>query len=305
MIKPALLVCDLDNTLYDWVSYFVSSFYAMVDTTVDLLGCDRETLLNDLRAVHQRHHDSEHPFSLLETDTIIRYLPDKTSAELVRILNPAFHAFNSSRKKTLESYPDVHNTLRSLENNGVILIAHTESTLLAAADRLRRLNLSQYFSRIYCRVRTSSKPPAGINTARWLEDFPMEKVVELSHHQRKPDSTVLLEICADIGVVPSQAAYIGDSMARDVLMANNADVFAIWAAYGSRHGKNDYEKLVRVSHWSSEDVAREKNLMVQAQHVKPDYIAEHGLCDLLELFSIKTEGSTSPHLKQPFKLIAN
>jgi FMN phosphatase YigB (HAD superfamily) len=51
-----LLICDLDNTLYDWVAYFVPSFYAMVDKVVELLGCDRERLLDDFRKVHQRHH---------------------------------------------------------------------------------------------------------------------------------------------------------------------------------------------------------------------------------------------------------
>jgi hypothetical protein len=63
-----LLICDLDNTLYDWVGYFVPSFYAMVDTAVQITGCERETLLDDFRREHRARGDSEQPFALLETE---------------------------------------------------------------------------------------------------------------------------------------------------------------------------------------------------------------------------------------------
>src|SRR4051812_41457916 len=96
--RSKLLVCDLDNTLYDWVSYFVPSFYAMVDAVVAITGCEREKLLDDFRAVHQAHSDAEHPFALLETETIKRRY---SSAKAVKELDPAFHAFNSERKRHL------------------------------------------------------------------------------------------------------------------------------------------------------------------------------------------------------------
>lgn len=79
-----LLVCDLDNTLYDWVAYFVPSFYAMAAKVVELLGCDREKLLDDFREVHQRHHDSEQPFALLETRTVWINLPDAIEERFIK-----------------------------------------------------------------------------------------------------------------------------------------------------------------------------------------------------------------------------
>ena len=42
--RKSLLVCDLDNTLYDCVAYFVPSFYAMVDAATSIMGCNRENL---------------------------------------------------------------------------------------------------------------------------------------------------------------------------------------------------------------------------------------------------------------------
>lgn len=285
-MSPKVLVCDLDNTLYDWVSYFVPSFYAMVDKTVELIDCDRDLLLDDLREVHKIYHDSEHPFALLETNTVKNHFKGKTKSEVFDALNPVFHTFNSSRKRTLNVYPGVHETLKTLIENNVILVAHTESKLFAAVDRLRRLDLTQYFSRIYCREKVNTAYPSN-QPSNFFKDFPLNKIVELSHHQSKPDTSVLVEICNDYKISSSQAAYVGDSMTKDILMAKNAGVFAIWAAYGTKHPMGFYEKLVRVSHWTESDIKKEKELVKSIESIVPDYIARNSFSDILSSFHWK------------------
>jgi phosphoglycolate phosphatase len=276
-----LLICDLDNTLYDWVGYFVDAFYALVDEVVHITGCDPEVLLDDFREVHRRHHDAEHPFAVLETRTIQRMFPGRTPAEIATILDPAFHAFNSTRKHRLLLYPTVRETLDRLRAQNVLLVAHTESKLYAVVDRLSRLDLTSYFSHIYCRERSTSTHPSGTSPQGYLSHFPMNRVIELSHHQRKPNEAVLLEICAREGVPPPFAAYVGDSMARDVMMARRAGVMAIWARYGTQHDAGTYDRLVRVSHWTSDDVAREKMLSREAREVRPDFTLEHSFQEVL------------------------
>jgi HAD superfamily hydrolase (TIGR01549 family) len=284
MYNKRLLICDLDNTLYDWV-YFVPSFYAMVDTAVQITGCDRETLLDDFRRVHQVLGDSEQPFALFETETIKKMYPDVPSPSVAKILDPAFHAFNSSRLRNMRLYPTVRETLDVLASSDVRLIAHTESKLYGVVDRLKRLELFRYFSRVYCRERSSSLHPHPKVGIRWLDQFPMEKIVELSHHQRKPSPDVLLEICATEGIDLDDVAYIGDSIARDVLMARKANVFAVWAAYGSKHDPAMYKALVRVSHWTEAEETRERQLMEQAIDFPPDYTAEL-FSDIIGVFGI-------------------
>src|SRR5690242_13605342 len=99
----------------------------MVDAVVKITSCDREELLDDFRSVHQKHGDSEQPFALLETGIIKRLFRDKSSAEQKAALDPAFHAFNSTRNKHLKLHPTVLPTLESLRTAGIKLIAHTES----------------------------------------------------------------------------------------------------------------------------------------------------------------------------------
>jgi FMN phosphatase YigB (HAD superfamily) len=281
-----LLVCDLDNTLYDWVSYFVPSFYAMVDVVVRITGCDREQLLDDFRKVHQRHGDSEQPFALLETDTIKKLFRGASATSMTVALDPAFHAFNSARKKHLKLHPCVRETLEALRASDVKLIAHTESKLYSVADRLNRLDLFRYFARVYCRERSLSSHPNPESGSEWLDRVPMDNIVELSRHQAKPNPIVLLEICIREGVSPDQASYVGDSIARDIVMAKRADVFSIWAAYGTQHDPAMYNDLVRISHWTSDEVARERELKEEAKNIEPDYIARDSFAEVLTALEI-------------------
>ena len=286
-----LLVCDLDNTLYDWVSYFVPSFYAMVEKVIEITDCDREKLLDDFKIVHQKHHDSEHPFSLLETEIVRTSFRGLRRPQIAKILDPAFHAFNSNRKRLLKLHPGVSLTLATLARSDVVLVAHTDSKLYGAVDRLRRLELTKYFSRIYCRERPNSDHPDPDSGVKWLADFPMEKVVELRRHQTKPDPSVLLEICSAEGFSISETAYIGDSMARDVLMAKRAGVYAIWAAYGAGHDEAKYAKLVRISHWTEDDIETEKKLKEEAAKVRPEFTAYESFSEVLEALNL---ASNSP-----------
>jgi FMN phosphatase YigB (HAD superfamily) len=286
MRPKKLLVCDLDNTLYDWVGYFVPSFNAMVDAALPIIECDREKLLDDLREVHQRHHDSEHPFALIETSVVQRRFAGMSPAEMAKVLDPAFHAFNSMRKRTLKLNPGVMEGLSILHRAEVILIAHTESKLYGAFDRLSRLKILQYFRKVYCRERPNSIHPNEAASAAWLKKVPMYLVRELAHHQAKPDPDVLLEICRTEGVEVIDVAYVGDSIARDILMAKRAGVFAIWAEYGARHDHRLYADLVRVTHWTQDEVAREERLRAEAKSIRPDYTASSSFLEVLTALGI-------------------
>jgi HAD superfamily hydrolase (TIGR01549 family) len=286
MRNKRLLVCDLDNTLYDWVSYFVPSFYAMIDVVVGLTGCDREKLLIDFRKVHQRYGDSEQPFALLETNTIKELFGHRSTASMTATLDPAFHAFNSARKKHLRLHHEVRETLEALERCDVKLIAHTESKLYGVVDRLTRLDLFRFFTKVYCRERSLSSHPEPKSDSEWLKRAPMDKIVELSHHQAKPNPEVLLEICASEGFSPEQTSYVGDSIARDIFMAKRANIFAIWAAYGAQPDLAMYRDLVRVSHWTADEVEREQRLKEEAKNIEPDFIARQSFAEVLTALGI-------------------
>src|SRR5690348_8536444 len=110
----SLVIIDLDNTVYDWLTAFVPAFYAMVREAAPLIGIDEDELLDDLQVVHRKHGDSEHPFALLETRAVQRTFAQKSQEQVAQFLDPAFHAFNRMRKQNLRLYEGVHETLEKL-----------------------------------------------------------------------------------------------------------------------------------------------------------------------------------------------
>ncbi len=228
-----------------------------------------------------RNHDAEHGFAALETDVLRRYFKGLSAAEIAVKIDPALHAFNRRRKELLKLYPAVEPTLSALRERGVVILAHSEAKFHSVVDRLSRLNLWSHFDAVYCRERSPSSHPFPERADHPASEADLGKVRELSHHQRKPSAEVLSEICIREGAKPEASAFVGDSMAKDVVMAKAAGVLAIWARYGTDVDPVEYERLVRVSHWTSSEIAREIELRRQAEGVSPDAVLNTGFSEIL------------------------
>jgi FMN phosphatase YigB (HAD superfamily) len=273
----SLVIFDLDNTLYDWYAAFLPAFYDMVSVASLALKCEQDDLLDQLRRVHVYHGDVEHPFSLLETDVVKRLAQVEGEDRISSLLDPAFHAFNRSRKANLKLYPGTIDVLKTLRGYGIQLVAYTDSKYYAAWGRVERLGLVDLFEKVYCREKDASNPK--MRTAL-SAPFP-GKVVEIPSHESKPNPRVLMDIVAQQHRPMSEVAYIGDSLAKDVLMGKRANCFTIWAKYGAHTNRAMYDRLVRISHWTAEDIERERNYASEAHLIKPDFICEHSLWDLI------------------------
>jgi FMN phosphatase YigB (HAD superfamily) len=148
-MSKILLITDLDNTLYDWVSFFTPSFKGMIDELIALLDVREETLLDEFKAVHQHYGNSEQPFAVLELPSLKQKFPGSSRQEILERIDPALHRFNSTRKQTLALYEGVSETLAELQSLGVKIVGHTEAILANADWRMRSLSIEQFFSRLY------------------------------------------------------------------------------------------------------------------------------------------------------------
>jgi FMN phosphatase YigB (HAD superfamily) len=264
---PRLIVTDLDNTLYDWVEYFVTAFYAMVDELALLIPIERDALLDEFREVHRHHHNSEHPFAVLELPSVKKHFDGSSPTEVLQALGAALVAFNRARRQTLVLYPGVRETLTDLRTSGVTIVGHTEALGVQAYARLEMLDVRQYFQHLYALdLPIGPHPRSGPIIGDPSPDF----IHLIPPAERKPNPALLLDICRQQGVDPSETWYVGDSLTRDMSMAKRAGTWAIWARYGTRYDKNKWGRLVRVTHWTDEDVQREAELKRQFADVKPD-----------------------------------
>lgn len=262
-----LVVTDLDNTLYDWFAAFVPAFYAMVRAAVSIVGVDEDELLDDLQAVHRRHGNSEHPFALLEARCIDRALSQQSRAQRLVVLDPAFHAFNRTRKANLRLYETVFDALERLHQLEVPVVAYTDARVFNSRFRLQGLGIDKLLHRLYAPApMVDTKRVDTERVARARDEF----VHLLPASDRKPNPQTLRDICSEYDVAGPQVLYIGDSLVRDVYMAKMAGSQAAWAKFGTLYDRALWQQLVRVTHWTDADVEREQQLRQDAAAVKPD-----------------------------------
>jgi FMN phosphatase YigB (HAD superfamily) len=263
-----LVITDLDNTLYDWVTYFAQAFSAMVRRLSTMLQVPEDQLLDEFKLVHQRHRNSEQPFALFEIATVRNRFAHLSHRQLKEELDEAIHEFNRRRQETLRLYPDVLTTLTQMKQQGITLVAHTEAIAANAYFRLKFLGIASLFKHLYAMEGHLQPHPVPERELALEPPTNFLRVVPVS--ERKPNPRLLLDICAREHVAPSDAVYVGDSLTRDISMAKAAGVKAVWAKYGSQYDRSLWQLLVRVTHWSPDDIRREEDLKRQFAAISPD-----------------------------------
>jgi FMN phosphatase YigB (HAD superfamily) len=93
---------------------------------------------------------------------------------------------------------------------------------------------------------------------------------------------VLQAIISSLNLNKNDCVYVGDSLFKDVAMAHDASVTDVWAKYGQAHYRPEYDLLREVTHWSDEDVEREKK--ITERNVSAAYVLEDSFSELLALF---------------------
>jgi FMN phosphatase YigB (HAD superfamily) len=277
--KVDALILDMDNTLYDWLAFFVPALYMMAEVAGTLLHTPTELVLRELREVHRKYGNTEHPFALLETELVRSAFPQATRREAYDALQPAFHAFNKERAMHLRLYPEVASTLTAVRAAGCRVFGHTEATVVNIKYRLLMLNISDCFDEVFASKWNGLSHP---HQSRVGEDSD-QRVRVLPTTACKPNPEALRVLLDEVHASPDRTLYVGDSLSRDVQMANEAGVLAAWAEYGSKNQTEElWKKLVHVSHWAGESVATADNERLGRVPAKLEYRAISRFGQLLE-----------------------
>lgn len=282
--RPATtLITDLDNTLFDWIAIWHRSFSALLDALIELSGVPREALEADIREVHQKHRTSEYSFLIQELEC----LQEKHPGQDVRaIYEPAIAAHRDARTEALELYPGVLASLNAIRAVGSRVIAFTESMSFYTGYRLRKLELDGIIDILYSPP-DHAPPPAGITDRYRAEHYELQ----VTQHRIvddlvKPDPAVLDQIVDDVGADKATTVYVGDSLLKDVSMAQAAGILDVHAQYGAPQRRLEYELLRRVSHWSDKEIDREPT-MLQGREIRPSIVLDVSFAQLLEACSFE------------------
>jgi FMN phosphatase YigB (HAD superfamily) len=96
----------------------------------------------------------------------------------------------------------------------------------------------------------------------------------------------LLTILREIDIEPCDAIYVGDSLMKDIAMAQDANITDAFAAYGAAQHREQYELLKKVTHWTEADVKREKDI-ISRKEVVPSIVLKESLAEILPYFHLE------------------
>jgi FMN phosphatase YigB (HAD superfamily) len=270
-----LAVFDLDNTLYDWVSYFVPAFRAMVEVLVGEYSADEAELLASLQRVHSARGTTEYAFALSELD-VLHGMEESVAASGERS-HPAIAAFRREALRRLRTYADVPHVLEALREDGRVLVAYTDAMATYADSRLEQLGLAGYFEELVA-TEDHAIPDTASDFLAWLPPARFRRRAvprhrSLGQSERKPCPVPLLRLLEEHDIEPHETVFVGDSLTRDIPLAQTAGVHDVFAAYGRSYDPALWEQLVAVTHWTQEDVAREQ--VLAAHRRQPTSVIHH------------------------------
>jgi FMN phosphatase YigB (HAD superfamily) len=295
--KIGLLIVDLDDTLWTWFDAWHKSFTAMLNTLTATTGLAEHELLPAIKAVHEQKGTAEYSWLLDELEVLKPFSGGRSAAEA---FDPVLHAQNSARKHNTRLYPGVLTTLRHVRNNGVKIVAYTESLSFWTEWRMRQTGLDGIIDILYSSPDHDFPEGETRETVRTLpaEEYGLKQTVHLNVARgiAKPDPQVLQQIVSAHEVPGRSTVYVGDSLDRDVEMAQRVGVIGVHAKYGEAYEKPGYDLLRAVTHWKPAAVEKEKSRDPQIK-AKADYVLQEGFYELLVLFDFATPINVDAHLQ--------
>ncbi len=249
-----LVVTDMDNTLYSWIDYVVPAVEAMVDSVVLSTGATRLKVIQSLKAVYTKYESNEYPFALQESSLYTEF--DEFGSFDKLVIEPARAAFKDARRKYLRPYKHVAETLASLKERRIPVVALTDAPRNPAEGRVRHMKLDASLTALYT-MPGFAFPKAPDGQTLVSEDIQRRDeqgayraacpVMELPRDFEKPNPKGLAKILQTYGVQPKECLVVGDSLKKDVAIAKELGCHDAWAEYGTYVSPEYRERLDIVS----------------------------------------------------------
>lgn len=280
-----ILITDLDNTLWDWFDAWYQSFSAMLARLTVLSGVHRDVLEREIQKIHQEHGTTEYSWLVREVPSLVAAAAPDDPAD---VFDDAVHVLNARRKAATKLYPGVRQAMDELRSRGVRIVAYTESIAFWTEWRVRHTGLDGVIDVLYSAP--DHDVPAGVRIEDERTLPASEYGLKLTRHRHvprgvlKPNSEILRAILDDEGFEPDEAVYVGDSLMKDIAMAQQSGVLDAHAKYGEAQTRPEYELLRRVSHWSESDIARERKIAQDTGMVVPTVVCNRSFAEAVALF---------------------
>jgi phosphoglycolate phosphatase len=298
--KLALIILDIDNTIFDWVKYYVHSFRAMMSVVEKTIGKSYEQLAAEAAIVFENHGSIEYPFLVQELPAVIAHYGEHLDQMLSKLVEPARAAFKSTAIAHLKPYPGVPETFFHIRR------AHPDSPIVALTDapryvamwKLNKLGLLHEFDAVYGladpRLPTDSRlgrvkvDPKILLKHLQQNNFGYQgKIRVLPDEYEKPGTRGLKTVLMDFEIdedaeAKSRTLWVGDNLRKDVGLGHRVGVMTAWAKYGTFIDEQIKNDLLQFS--PPMNVHKNASLDPQSDDApRPKYVLEQ-FSDLQVLF---------------------
>jgi phosphoglycolate phosphatase len=256
-----LIVTDIDNTVFDWVRYYVTSFNALLDAVATTVGSTREILASEARDVFVRHGSIEYPFLAQELESVNRFYGQDIDRMLSEAVWLGREAFMQASRDVLKPYHDVYETLAAIKRHypELPIVALTDAPRYVAMWKLNKLGLLEFFDAVYgladprvptCEINRRVKVDPEILLKHLQQsNFGFKgKIRILPDEYEKPGIRGLKTVLMDYEMdepADSRASvlWVGDNLRKDVGLGNRLGVVSAWARYGTLVEASDLHSL--------------------------------------------------------------
>ncbi len=288
--KINCIITDLDNTIWDWFGMWYNSF----EPYIKRISVEFNIPINDLKAdfkkLHQTFGSSEASFLYQNLETLNDEQKKKIE-DSVKDKMSIIHQYNHSKKHSLTLYKGVKETLSELKKKDVLIIGFTESNDFFTKYRLKQLELDGLIDVIYAPI--AFNLPADFRTYYpqnyWEAEFTEFRY--LPKETKKPAPEILEIILKDFAINKENAIYIGDKLEKDIRMANMANIYSVFAEYGNLVMSSKYDLLREVTHWTEEEVKKERDTeekyKTETSKIIPQLILKKSFNEILNHFNFE------------------
>jgi len=274
MPEKRALVADLDGTIYNWLDFFAPSFRWMVRVLARVTQLDEDTIIESFRRVYQRHRSLEYAFSIQELD-IWESLEWSLEEIREKAVEPARRTFVEVRRKHLRLYPNVRETLQWARDERLLIIGLSDAPEFQADRRLKFLRIARFFDRLRSWEGYDVPDYAPRDVLEKLEAGKYESRISLESFDlsdAKPNPKTLRLILREFQLSPENVYLVGDSLWKDIGLAQSVGVHDIWARYATQAiNKENIDTLLRITPWTKEEFAKSQ----EAKHlITPTYVID-------------------------------
>ncbi|HEY9677458.1 MAG TPA: HAD hydrolase-like protein [Drouetiella sp.] len=251
--KLKLLVTDIDGTMGPFADYFAPAVRENVTRMSSQFNIPENEIYAKIGGVMDKYRSHDYPWSLEQSGLPqkLNMSPDQFTKEVVE---PFWKTLDDKRAQFLKPFDGVPETLDTLRENGVHIMARSDAPYYIGLARLHTMDLARRTDSFY--ALDTPTPGVGSFSDKDLIPYGAKRVADFMNAEKPFQDTAVLDRQTGekphignledrmeaLGVRPSQTAMFGDSRIKDGGLAKAAGIKFFYAKFGA-HPAAEYQDI--------------------------------------------------------------